>query len=252
MQLSKRLQVVRYLVCLSLPLYLAPGLAQAQEEAPPPWLSVAIAQVRSGMGPAFEDLLRQFMEARQAAGLPPGQVFQVVLGHPNEYHVVIPVESIEANETAPPPMSEAEGVLWQTRIVATVQNVRFFYAATFPEHSVTAPAGAPEPALLMLRKVVVTSGRQADYEAWMTDELMPAFRQAEPLGHTMSVGVFGDSPRNYYHAYPLAGWGDLDAPDPLLEVLGERRYEALFEPLDGVVAEHELIIARPRPDLTGM
>ncbi len=86
----------------------------------------------------------------------------------------------------------------------------------------------------------------------MTDELMPAFRQAEPLGHTMSVGVFGDSPRNYYHAYPLAGWGDLDAPDPLLEVLGERRYEALFEPLDGVVAEHELIIARPRPDLTGI
>lgn len=239
--------------CLLGAALLAVGLsatAQAQNNGPAPWLHVVIVEVRGGQSAQFEDLLRDYLAAAQDAGNPPSQVFQVVLGHPNEYHIVTAVQSIEGYENMPPPMPEAMAALWQSRITDTVHSVRFFYAATFPDHGVQAPANAPQPSLLLLRKIKVDQGKEAAYESWVADQYMPAFRQTDPLGHTMSHSIYGDSILNYYHAYPLAGWADLEAPDPLIEVLGQR-YDRVFGAIDDIVVEHEMVVARPRPDLTG-
>jgi len=242
---------IRWLGCSVLMVLLAAPASAQQDGGLPPWLRVAVVQVAGGQGPAFEDLLKELIAARRAAGLPGGQVFQVVLGHPNEYHYVIPVQAIEANEGTPLPMPPADAALWTARITATVESVRFFYAATFPQHGVEAPANAPAPSLLLLRSITVASGKEPEYERWVADQYMPAFRQTRPLGHTMSRGVYGDSLQHYYHAYPLAGWGDLDAPDPLLGVLGQRRYDQVMDAIDDVVVGHEMAIARIRTDLMG-
>jgi hypothetical protein len=238
-------------LALSLLATFAAAPAPAQDDGMPPWLHVVVLQARSGQGLAFEDLLKDFLQARQAAGQPASQVFQVALGHPNEYHIVTPVQSIANYENLPPPMPEAQAALWQSRITALVDNVRFFYAATYPDHGVEAPANAPAPSLLLLRKVRVDSGSQAAYESWVAEQYMPAFRKSNPLGHTMSHSIYGDSLQNYYHAYPLAGWDDLGGPDPLMEILGQQRYDEVFDAIDDIVIEHEMIVARPRPDLTG-
>lgn len=240
---------VPWLGCALLAAGLAAPAWSQQGDGLPPWLRVAVVQVAGGQAPAFEDLLKEFIAARAAAGLPGGQVFQVVLGHPNEYHYVTLVQSIAANENAPLPMSDAEAALWTARITATVESVRFFYAATYPQHSVAAPANAPMPTLLLLRKIRVAQGKEAEYEGWVADQYMPAFRQSNPLGHTMSHSIYGDSVENYYHAYPLAGWADLDAPDPLLGILGQRRYDQILNAIDGIVVDHEMVVARIRTDL---
>lgn len=102
---------------------------------------------------------------------------------------------------------------------------------------------------LLLHKITVVSGKEAEYEHWVADQYMPAFRQTNPLGHTMARGVFGDSVQHYYYAQALAGWSDLDAPDRMIEVLGQRRYDQLFDALDGIVANHEIVILAVRGDL---
>jgi hypothetical protein len=225
--------------------------ASAQQGAQPNWLRVSVVQVKGGRGPEFADLLKDFIAARQAAGLPGGQVFQIVLGHPNEFHYVIPVQSIAEQEGSGMPMPPGQAAMWTQRITETTESVRFFYAATYPQHNVQAPANAPNPTLLMLRKIRVAQGMEAEYESWVSDQYMPAFRQSSPLGHVMSRGVYGDSLQNYYHAYPLAGWGDLDAPDPLIEILGQRRYDQVFGAIDDIVVDHEMVIGRIRTDLMG-
>jgi hypothetical protein len=225
--------------------------ASAQEGGLSPWLRVAVVQVKGGEAAEFQDLLKDFIAARRASGLPGGQVFQVTLGHPNEWHYVIPVQSISDNENAPLPMSSAEAAIWTNRITATTENVRFSYAITFPQHGVEAPANSPAPTMLMLRKIRVAEGMQAEYESWVEDQYMPAFRQSGALGHVMSHSIYGDSLRNYYHAYPLAGWEDLEGPDPLIEILGQRRYDQVFGALDEIVTEHEMVIARIRFDIMG-
>jgi len=223
--------------------------ASAQQGAQPNWLRVAVVQVKGGRAADFEDLLKDFIAARQAAGLPGGQVFQIVLGHPNEYHYVIPVQSIAQQENSPMPMPPGQAAMWTSRITDTTDSVRFFYAALYPQHNVQAPANAPNPTLLMLRKIRVVQGKEAEYESWVADQYMPAFRQGSPLGHTMSHAIYGDSLQNYYHAYPLAGWGDLDAPDPLIEILGQRRYDQVFGAIDDIVVDHEMVIGRIRTDM---
>lgn len=222
--------------------------AAAQNDTPPPWLDVVIVQVKNGEGPAFEDLLKDLQDARQAAGMPTGQVFQVIMGHPNEYHIVTPVQSIAATEAMPPPMPEAQMAVWQERITRTVDSVRFFYASTYPANGIQAAANAPQPTHLLLRTIRVASGHETDYESWITNTWLPAFRETRPLGHTMSRGIFGDSPQNFYHAYPLAGLAGLDAPDPLMS-LGQRRYDQIVDALGDIVESHELIVAVIRTDL---
>jgi hypothetical protein len=226
-------------------------MAFAQENAPPPWLDVVRVQVKNGMGLDFEDRVRELQAARRAAGLPAMQIFQVVRGRPNEYHMVTPVASLAEQNGPAQLMSPAENATWMARITSTVDSVRFLYAITYPQHEVEVTAGGVQPELLLLRTSRVVLGKEAEYEAWITDQYMPAFRQTNPLGHTMARGVFGDDVSTFYHAQPIANWAAFDAGDPLLAVLGQRRMEQMLDAIDGVVASSELIVARIRYDLMG-
>jgi hypothetical protein len=222
------------------------GPAASQDTSTPAWLDVAIARVKPEQQPAFEDLIKEYLNARSAAGLPASTVYQVQIGHPNEYHVVTPIQSIAANAAAPEPMSDAEYALWLHRIQATIESVRFFDASLMPDFGVDGPSDAP---FLLLRTIRVVSGEEAEYERWVADQYLPAFRQTEGMGHTMSRGVYGDSPQNYYHAYAFSDLAVLDVPDPLIAILGQRRYDQVFDAIDNIVESHEMVVARRRPDL---
>jgi len=226
-------------------------LAFAQDDAPPPWLDVVRVQVKNGMGLDFEDRIRELQAVRRDAGLPALEIFQVVRGQPNEYHLVTPVTSLAEQNGPAELMSPGENATWMGRITSTVDSARFLYAITYPQHNVEAPAGGAQPELLLLRTSRVVLGKEAEYEAWITNQYMPAFRQTKPLGHIMARGVFGDDVSTYYHAQPIANWAAFDAGDQLLAVLGQRRTEQLLDGLDGVVASSELIVARIRYDLMG-
>jgi hypothetical protein len=178
-------------------------------------------------------------------------VFSVVRGHPNEYHLVTPVQSFAQANSGPDPMAPAARATWLARITSTVDSVRFLYARVYPQHGVEGNQSGPAPELLMLRTTHVISGKQAEYENWIATQFMPAFKQTNPLGHTMSQGAFGDSDQNYYHAIPIANWAALDQPDPLVAALGQRRVEQMLNALDGIVMDSSVIIARTRTDLMG-
>jgi hypothetical protein len=225
--------------------------ARAQDDQAPAWLDVAILQVKGGKGPEFESLLKEMMAAQREAGQPVGQVFSVVAGHPNEYHIVTPIQALARNDDPQAVMPPGAQAVWFMRITETVDSARFFYARTYPQHGLAGNANAAPPTLLFLRTVHVAAGRGGDYEAWVENQLMPAMRQTDLLGHTLSRGMFGDSPQNFYHAIPVANWAALDGPDPVLEALGERRYQEMLDGLDGIVESNSFVLARIRSDLTG-
>ncbi len=243
--------ISRCAVVLGLLAFLTVAPVKAQDNQAPAWLDVTIVQVKGGKGAEFESLLKDMMAARRKANLPVGQVFSVASGHPNEYHIVTPMQSLAVNDKPQPFMQPAAQAVWLMRITETIDSVRFFYARTYPQHSIEGNTNGPPPQLLLLRTVQVVSGREDDYEAWVANQLMPAMRQANVMGHTLSRGVFGDSPKNFYHATPVANWAALDGQDPLLASMGERRYNQMLDALDGMIERNDLIVARLRPDLTG-
>jgi surface antigen len=225
--------------------------ARAQAPAQPAWLDVRILQVKGGMALDFEDRVKELQAARKAAGQPPVLVMQVVRGHPNEYHMVTQSQTLAAANSEQVPMGPGAMAAWLGRITSTVDSVRFFYAITYPQHGIQAPQGAPPAQLGLIRTTRVISGKEAEYENWVANQYMPAFRQTNPLGHTMSRGVFGDNVSNFYHVVPIANWAAFDAGDPVEKLLGQRRMDQMINALDGIVESSELIVVRARPDLMG-
>jgi hypothetical protein len=225
--------------------------SQSQQTEPSPWLDVVIVEVKGGRTADFEDRVKELMTARAEAKMSPTLAAQVVAGRPNVYHFVSPMQNLGSKDNPTELMSPEEMATWQSRISETTDSVRFFAARTYPEHAIAMPQDAPEPSLLLLRRVAVAPGRQADYEAWVDGELMPALRESDVLGHTMSSGFVGDSPENFYHAIPIENWAALDGQDPLREVLSQAEYDELIAGLVGIVQEDEVTLLRLRNDLTG-
>jgi hypothetical protein len=226
-------------------------IQQSQQTQLSPWLDVAIVEVKGGRAADFEDRVKELMTARANANMPPTLTAQVVAGQPNVYHFVSPMQNLASNDNPTEPMSPEKMAMWQSRISETTDSVRFFAARTYPEYEIATPQGAPAPTLLFLRRVEIAPGRQADYEAWVDGELMPALRETDVLGHTMSSGFVGDSPQNFYHAIPLENWAALDGQDPLREVMSQAQYDRLIAGLVGIVQEDEITLLRLRNDLAG-
>jgi hypothetical protein len=235
----------RFAVVALAALIALPAVAQ---EAAPAWIQVVVVQVKPGHGPDFEDRISELMAARQAAGLPLGNVFEVEAGSPGEFHVVTPLQSMGQLENEAPPMAPPEMVAWTNRVLQHVDSTHWFYARLYPEHGIQNDAGASANLLILIKRRVV-DGKQAEYQAWVADHMMPAARQSDMLGHTFSQGIFGDSPQNFYHAMPVANWSAFDTPNPMQQSLGQRAYDQLMNRLDGIVESTELTVAAVRSDL---
>ncbi|MGD8341175.1 MAG: hypothetical protein PVH89_10355, partial [Gammaproteobacteria bacterium] len=214
----------------------------------PAWLSVAIVQTKAGHAPDFEALAGDLMHAQQEAGMPASQIYEVILGNAGEYHIVTPVASIAATETSPPPMAPEAMAVWLSRVTQHIDSVRFFYSQIHAEHSIQTDAGGSAP-FLLLQTVRTVAGMEDEYVEWIADFLMPALRGSDVAGHTLSSGVFGDSPQNFYHAIPVTGWAYLDQPHPLARSMGQRAFEQLMGRTEGLVESNSIVIARARNDL---
>lgn len=235
-----RLAIVAFASLIALP-------TMAQDAAPA-WIQVVVVQVKPGHAPEFEDRIRELMAARQVAGQPLGNVFEVEAGSPGQFHIVTPMQSMGQVDSQAPPMAPPEMVAWTNRVLQLVDSTHWFYARLYPEHGIQNDAGASANLLVLLTRHVV-DGKQAEYQAWVADHMMPAARQSDMLGHTFSQGIFGDSPQNFYHAMPVANWAALDGPNPMQQSLGQRAYDQLMNRLDGIVESTEIVVATVRSDL---
>ncbi len=249
---SERLnKFLRNVVCAPIALAAAAAFvsmpASAQDDQPA-WLDVAIVQIKPGHAPDFEPLVRELMQALQAAGRPTPQVFEVVIGRPGEYHLVTPVASIAANEMAGPPMEQAQMAVWMQRVTQHIDSVRFFYARLHPEHGIQTDAGGSAE-IMVLQTIRTVSGMQNEYAEWVADYLVPALRETDIAGHTLSSGAFGDSSQNFYHAMPVSGWDYLDMQGPLQRSMGQAAYDRMIDRVDGIVESNSSVVARMRGDL---
>lgn len=223
------------------------GSAVAQDVAPA-WLDVAIVRAKPGQNADLEDRIRELLQAQQDSGQTVSQVFEVAAGNPGEYHIVTPIVALAMNDNPVPPMPPAEMAAWVARIVQHIDSARFFYARLYPDHAIQTEAGNSAP-MLLLQTVRVIAGKDAEYETWLSEDVLPALRESNAIGHTLSRGAFGDSPQNYYHAIAVENWASLDGPNPLMQHLGQRGYEQLMDGADDIVESISLTLASVRSDL---
>ena len=223
--------------------------AQDQQETLAPWLDITIVQVKAGHQGEFEDLMKKITAANIKAKRPPTGVYQVVAGSPGTYHILTGMQKLAENDNPPPPpMKPEEMANVVNRLLPTLAEGHILYARTFPQYQ-TQGDGDADAKLMLLRTVRVVAQRGDDFLKWVDNDLMPAMKKAK-MGVTVSQGIFGDSPQNYYFASPVANWAALDQPDPLRESMGAKAYQQMLDKLKGVIESNELTLLRFRDDLS--
>lgn len=226
-----------------------PALAQDQQGTLPPWLDVTIVRVTAGKQAEFEDMVKKLTMASNKANQPVVGVYQVVEGREGVYHVLMGHAKLAEKDNPPPPPlkpDEMAGVMG--RLLPTLAEGHTFLARTFPQFANTGEKDA-QTKYLLLRTVRVSVSRTDDFIKWIETDLMPAIKKAK-LGLTVSEGVFGDSPQNFYFATPIIDYAAFDGPDPVQASMSPKAYQQMFDKLKGITESQEMTLLRMRTDLS--
>jgi hypothetical protein len=227
--------------------------AAAPTAQPVIWNQVRIIRVKGDRVADFEALIKELGSAmsRQGRGF---DVWQVVFGEQNTYHIVSQLESFASlpEMEANPPMEEAQWTSWLERIQATIDSQVMGVAEVHTDLSKLPQASqtAANPELLILATQSLLPGKRQEFVTLLRDQLIPAFRESSVLGVVTNEMAFGAGSGDWVFAVPVQSWAELDKPMPLITSMGQQAAEALMNRADSMTERSETIVLQTRPDLS--
>jgi len=215
------------MVTLFLPLA-APVVALAQ--ALPPFVTVATFQVKPDMRLEFEALQEEANAARQEAGITARFAYRVARGGSvNEYVFLTPTEAL-ANYDQPLPvrrgMSESGAAQWFARLNKCIDDLRLNTLRVRADLSIPLAEGRTAT-LWRLRTVEVRPGRGQDYQGWITDNWVPAMKNAGMNGVVHFQDAFGVGQRTWTRLTAYDSWAELDG-HPVARHLGPEAFSEML------------------------
>jgi hypothetical protein len=228
-----------------------------QAAATPEFVSITVVSVKPDMMVEFQNFMKNTTNpALKKGGLKWREVWQNTgaAGDAFEYVLVTPVAKL-ADFDGPGALEKGLGpqglTAWQTKASSLVNSVRRFIIRTRPDLSFAAQrTGAPK--LAVLHFVHVAPGRNGDYENYLTNDFVPAMKQAG-VTYLVSQTIFGGNGNEYITLTMRDSFADLDKGPVLVQALGPEGAQKLTQKMPaGAVVHLERSIARFVPDLSIM
>ena len=228
---------------------LAPSLGLAQDDEPG-WLNVRVIEVKPDKAAEWEQLQKQRSEAIKKAGRPGRDIWEVVRGDIDVYHIVTRVQNLgENDEPQPDPLGEAGFQQWRSRTQQCVGDRQVLTLRRMPELSIPAKEGRKRNlGILSLR--TNGPGQRQSYIAYLRDDYIPALKKAKVNGVYVSRVFAGDSVRTWAFFTLVDNWAAFDKPNPLTQALGEAETRKLIGKGMRMIERSERILLRYRADLS--
>jgi hypothetical protein len=230
---------------------IAPSAAPASR--PVTWNQVRIIRVKGDRVADFEARLKELGAAMSGQGRG-FNVWQVVLGQQNTYHIVSQLESFASLPEFQnnPPMEQAQWTSWLERISETIDSQVMGVAEVHVDLSMMPQQSqaAADAELLILATQSLLPGKRPEFVALLRDQLIPAFRESSVLGVVTNEMAFGSGSGDWVFAVPVRNWAELDQPMPLITSMGQQAAEALLSRADSMTDRTETIVLQTRPDLS--
>ena len=171
-----------------------------------------------------------------------------------EYVIVAPVGKF-AEFDGPSALEKglgAEGIsAWQAKAGTLVTSVRRFIIRTRPDLSNSLMPNTP-PKLAVVASVQVAPGRNADYENYLKNHLVPVMKQAK-VPYLVNQTLFGGNANAYVTLTLRDSFADLDKGPVVTQALGQEGAEKLYKNLPpGTVVHLERSLSRFVPELSIM
>jgi hypothetical protein len=226
----------------------------AQAQQPSDLLVLSVIDVKPDLLSEFGELQAQAMAAQRKGGQPWRETWNVLqFGDPHRVRVVRPLASFAEldGQTFTVKGAGAE----QARVI-NERSRRMIVAQQIYAVRVRPDLGFGErpeqPNLAVLATVFVTPGRNAEFEAIVKNDVIPAYKKAGQSCLGMAQVIVGGDPNMYFAMTFYSDFADVQKGSPLLRALGPVGFAKYNAKLAGVISRMEFEVIRFNPALSFM
>ena len=226
-----------------------PAVASAQTVPAPQWLRFTVDTVKPDMVQEYEGYKKQLAAAYKKAGQPIYAVLTNFAGNRNEYTTVVFVAKF-GDMDGPNPIAKAIGeeafanlVRGMNRCVSS--STRYF---SLPWDDVTIDKPGATGQYFLRTRVPIAPGKNADYRAYLKNDLKPVLEKGGVAWYRVSNPVFGGPAGTVETMRMLKNLGEIDGGPIQTKVLGAAGAQALAAKAQGLTrgpAQNTLMMMRP-------
>ena len=211
-----------------------------------PLLVLSIIDVRPDMFAEFGELQAQTMEAQRKGGQAWRETWNVAqFGHPYRVGVLRPLTSFaeldgQSFTIKGAGADQARVINERARRMIVAQQIYALRARPDLGYGVR----GEKVNLAVLTTIVVAPGRNADFEALLKTDVIPAYKKAGEPYFTVSQVVLGGDPNQYLALTMYDNFAALQKGSPILRGLGPEGFAAFNQKMAGIVTRLEYDVVR--------
>lgn len=195
-----------FLAGLTLLIGFHPSYAQGQ----PRLLDLRIVTVKPNRITEWVGLQQELNAAREEAGMPAREFWQVEIGDLDTFHVFTPIAQLGEGEL---PLPADEAAQWAARVNDTVVSRRNMVLRIHPAS--IPPVEGKQYDFAIVRTRVAGTGHFADLNNWYGEKWYPFQREAGSEGMLLTQIVYGGNSRTMYSVDLAEDRDTLNAPPRL-------------------------------------
>ena len=227
-----------------------PALASAQTTAAAPqWIRFQVDTVKSEMVQEYEGYKKQMAAAYKKAGQPVYAVLTNFAGNRNEYTTVTFVAKF-GDMDGPNPIAKAIGEEAFTNlargIARCVTSSTRYYSLPWDDVTIDKPGATGQ--YFLRTRIPIAAGKNAEYRAYLKNELKPVLEKGGVAWYRVSNPVFGGPAGTVETMRMLKNLGEIDGGPIQTKVLGASGAQALAAKAQGLTrgpAQNTLMMVRP-------
>ena len=228
-----------------------PTIGSAQTAAPA-WIRFTASTIKPEMASEYEGYLKQMAAAYKKAGQPIYAVLTNVAGNRYEYTTVTFVMKW-ADLDGPNPIQKALGEesyanLTRSMSRCVVSSTRY-YSLPWDDVTINKPAATGQ--YFMRTRIPVATGKNAEYRAYLKNELKPVYEKGGVNWFRVSTPVFGGPAGTVETLRMMKNLGEIDAGPLTTRILGAEGAQALGAKAQALIrGASQITIMQSRPELS--
>ncbi len=218
-------------------------------------LMVTIVNVKPDKVDEYETLVKnETNPALQKAGIKWREAWKTAMfGNSFDYVYVEPIDNMAAFD-GPGPIERALGkegnAAWSARSRSMINGVKRMQINTRPDLSFDGD-GSRAPGVAVVTHATAAQGKNAELEAWVKADLLPAMRQAKVPAYLVSQMGLGGNANEYITLVMHANMAELEKGPPVYRVMTKEAGDKLYAKLPaGVLVNVERYVVRFSPELS--
>ncbi len=234
------------------------GFGQMKTEAAaggPSLLRVTMVTVRPDMVGEFRSFIRdEYNPAMAKGGVTVSYAWETAgFGDVFKYYFVSPIKNF-AEYDGMDPIGKALGPdavgAFFKKAGTMVSSVHTYAMVERQDLSYVGKMSGP-PKMGVVISIKVGQGHEADFENFLLNDYLPAFKKSDAAAFLVHQTVFGGDPNEYVIVGPMENFADLDKGHPIARVIGRDGFKKLMQKLPvGSLASYDVSIMRLNPTLS--